>query len=170
MTTAEEGDGENPHVDHHRRLHERDVEAARGARILRVVAQVDEDEDGEEELRGQLLPAPDALRVLLRHLLVVVGEADEAEEKHRAEHQPVEMVFGIAPEERADGHGEKDEDAAHGRRSLLAAVEIGQLAHLRLLPQGLPELQAGEQHDDPRPEEEGEDERGQRAAMARKVS
>jgi len=119
-------------------------------------------EGGEQALRGHFLPAADALGVFLRDLFVVVGESDEAEKEHRTQDEPEEFVRGIAPEQRADGHGENDEDSAHGRRSFFRAVQIGQFADFGFLAQRLAELEARQQHDRFRAHGERKHERGQR--------
>ena len=97
--------------------------------------------------------AGEAAMGLLRHLQIVVVEADEAEAERHREHDPDIGIERIGPQQRRDHEAGQDHQPAHRRRALLGdqmrlrAVGADRLALALAQPQMI---------DDPGPEQEHE--------------
>ena len=117
--------------------------------------------DGAGELHHQLRLARNAVGFLLRHLQIVVIEAEQAEQRRHAQHDPHIDVRQIGPQQgRREGRDE-DQQPAHRGRALLAdhmgvAHEIADrlalaLLHLQPVDQRPPEDQPDQQRRHDRP-------------------
>src|SRR6476660_3210873 len=148
-------DDEEPAERKHQLLEERKRQRAREW----LAADRNDEIDGsraDQRLDQQAKLARKSDMGLLRHLEVVVVEADRAERKRHAEHDPDVAVVRIGPQRGRDQHPEQDHQPAHGRRALLGdQVGLRSVAADRLalaLPQ--PQLV-----DDRGPEQEHEHKR-----------
>ena len=102
---------------------------------------------------------------LLRHLQIIVIEADEAEAERHREHDPDIGIERVGPEQRRDDEAGEDHQPAHGGRALLGdemrsrAVAADRLALALAQPQMI---------DDPRTEQEHEQRPGHHRAAGAK--
>ena len=116
---------------------------------------------GDRGLDDEAQAPGEALVGLLRHLEVVVVEADHAEADGHEQHDPHIAARRVGPEQRRDDEAREDHQAAHGGRARLGeevrlrAVEADRLALALLQPQ---------RRDDRRPEKEDEESSGRRRA------
>ena len=91
---------------------------------------------------------------LLRHLEIVVVEADRAEAEGDEEHDPDIGALRVGPEERRGEEAEEDHQPAHGGRALLGqkmrrgAVGADRLALALLQPQPRDDRRAEEQDEE----------------------
>ena len=79
---------------------------------------------GQDDLKNELVPGDQAQGPFLLDLEVIVEEADEAEEEHRAHAQPDIAVAQVSPEQRRNERRADDQDAAHGRRAFLGEMGL----------------------------------------------
>ena len=127
-------------------------------RVLGRDVERDREPQRADRLPEELRADAQALRVAQDDFLVVVDEADDAEEQRAAEREQHEPVAQVRPQQRADRDREQDQRAAHRRRAGLRKMALGtDLANL--LADAL-HLQALDQV---RPERERQHERRQRA-------
>ena len=98
---------------------------------------------------------------LLRHLQIVVVEADRAEAQRDEQHDPDIGARQARPQQRGRDQPEQDHQAAHRRRALLGQQMRGRAVGADRLALALFEPQ---RRDDRRPEEEHEEQPGRRRA------
>ena len=118
-------------------------------------------ERGDDIFAEQARAAGEAAIRLLRHLEIVVVEADHGEAGGDEQHDPHIGAFEIGPQQRRDEEAEQDHEPAHGRRALLGEKMRGRSVGADRLPLALFQPQRG---DDRRTEEEDEEKPGSRGA------
>ncbi len=106
-------------------------------------------------------PAGEAGVGLLRHLQIVVVEADQAEAERHRQHDPDIRVARIGPEQGRDDDAEQDHQPAHGRRAGLGDEMRFRAVGADRLALALPHAQMV---DDPGAEHEHEHQRGDHRA------
>ena len=108
------------------------------------------------ELGHQFRAAAEAACVAAAQLAIVVDEADGAEGDGHADDEPDVAVGEIGEQQRGQNQGEEDQRAAHRRRAGLRQVALRPVGTNRLAD--LPRRQLA---NEPRPEQEGDDQRGE---------
>src|SRR3990172_4750096 len=111
----------------------------------------------EDDLAREFCLRAQALRILPDDLLEVVEEADCPISDGHENRDPYIGVREVRPEQGRDHDGDDDQEASHRRGSLLREVSIRPVP-----PDGLPDLVGAELADKPRPEDETQEERGDR--------
>ena len=96
------------------------------------------------------------------HFQVIIDETESAEIDHAEESEPDETIIRPRPKDTGDENRTDDENAAHGRRSLFAAVQFGKSMHFFGGANRLADFQRDQFADDEISEEKGEHERGDR--------
>ena len=86
----------------------------------------------DRRLDQQAQLAAEAGRRLLRHLEVVVIEADEAETERHRQHDPDIGIERVGPQHRADREAGQDHQPAHGGRALLGEMRLRTIGPDRL--------------------------------------
>ena len=74
---------------------------------------------GDQQAQQEPHARRDALGVLLGHLGVVVGKADQAEGQRHEQHDPDIGIVQPRPEQRREHQRRQDQQAAHRRRARL---------------------------------------------------
>ena len=116
---------------------------------------------GDDEFAGEARAAGKAAMRLLRHLEIVVIEADRGEAGGDEQHDPDIGAFEIGPQQRGGEQAEQDHQAAHRRRAFLGQEMRGRSVGADRLALALFQAQRG---DDRRAEEEDQEQPGRRRA------
>src|SRR5208282_1617823 len=122
-------------------------------------------ERGDDIFAEQARAAGEAEMRLLRHLQIIVIEADRGEAHGDEQHDPHIGAFQVGPQQSRDEEAEQDHEAAHGRRALLAQNMRGRSVDADRLTLALFQPQRG---NDRRTEEEDEKKPGSRGAKRAK--
>ena len=115
----------------------------------------------DERLEQQPQPAGEAAVGLLRHLQIVVVEADQPERERHAEHDPHIGVLRVRPQHGRNRDTRQDHQPAHRRRAALRHEMRRRPVLADRLTLALAQAQV---IDDPRTEQEHEHERGHHRA------
>ena len=120
--------------------------------------------ESEEYGRGEAdhrLPEKLGLRrqplgIARHHLAIIVHPADRAEAERHPQHDPDQPVLQVGPQQHGDDDSRQDQRPAHGGRAGLAEVRLRAVVAHRLA-----DFVRGELPDQQRPDDEGDDERGE---------
>src|SRR5690606_14242504 len=110
---------------------------------------------GDDEAEQETDPRRDALGVLLGHLGIVVGKADQPEGQRHQQHDPDIGNVEPRPEKGGDQERRQDQQAAHGGRAGLGEMALRAVVADRLALALLPAPKV----DQRAPEQEAEDQR-----------